>query len=351
MPRQIISGLSSIAAAARAIREYGQREKAEREAAEAEAYKRQQDSEMMGLRKRGVEVDEGGLSLRSRQFEHELNAPGSPEPLERIEKRDPVTGRKIISLVPRSQAAGEYEGYEPPKDDELYEQVNPDGSKTLVPKRAGVTSARPPRESQPEPLVQVQQEDGSVVWLPRSQAAGKTAPRGLGGGANRPVTSGDAGRLAELQTSLDDVKVLRGTVGTDGATGMFPQIGAALPNAITEYTGIGAGAKSRQAVIDRVRQVIGKALEGGVLRKEDEVKYTKILPTISDPDDVVETKLNGLDAAIQQRYERQLEAMEDAGYNVERYRTRGGSAKPGQPQVERWERGPDGKPRKIGGGD
>jgi hypothetical protein len=41
-------------------------------------------------------------------------------------------------------------------------------------------------------------------------------------------------------------------------------------------------AQNVQASIDRIRQVIGKALEGGVLRKEDEIKYKKILPTLTD---------------------------------------------------------------------
>ena len=35
-------------------------------------------------------------------------------------------------------------------------------------------------------------------------------------------------------------------------------------------------ARQAQADIDRVRQRVGKALEGGVLRKEDEEKYKKI---------------------------------------------------------------------------
>ena len=51
------------------------------------------------------------------------------------------------------------------------------------------------------------------------------------------------------------------------------------------------------AVIDRVKQVIGKALEGGVLRKEDEVKYEKILPTIYDSAALVRSKLDGLESA------------------------------------------------------
>jgi hypothetical protein len=36
------------------------------------------------------------------------------------------------------------------------------------------------------------------------------------------------------------------------------------------------------AEMDKVRQEVGKALEGGVLRKEDEEKYKKILPTLED---------------------------------------------------------------------
>ena len=42
----------------------------------------------------------------------------------------------------------------------------------------------------------------------------------------------------------------------------------------------------------RVKQVIGKSLEGGVLRREDEYKYVKILPTIQDPPDVAKAKIH-----------------------------------------------------------
>lgn len=138
----------------------------------------------------------------------------------------------------------------------------------------------------------------------------------------RPVTSGDADKLAELTTSLDDLAVLRGTVSTSGATGTYAKVGASVPNWVTEWTGFGADAKSKQGVIDRVKQVIGKALEGGVLRKEDEYKYEKILPTISDVANVVETKLAGLEQAISLRRDRQMEALADAGYDVSRFSTR-----------------------------
>lgn len=49
-----------------------------------------------------------------------------------------------------------------------------------------------------------------------------------------------------------------------------------------------------QSHVDRVRQRVGKALEGGVLRKEDEEKYKKILATLWDFDSVGIGKIDGL---------------------------------------------------------
>lgn len=137
----------------------------------------------------------------------------------------------------------------------------------------------------------------------------------------RPVVSGDANRIAEYNDSIGDVDILSSVV-TDGATGTIQKLGAKAPNWVTELTGWGTDAKSRQAVIDRVKQVIGKALEGGVLRKEDEVKYEKILPTIGDVKTVVDSKLKGLNEAIKRKRTNLIDSLSDAGYDVERYRQR-----------------------------
>lgn len=148
-------------------------------------------------------------------------------------------------------------------------------------------------------------------------------PKADKGPAPRRVTSGDAGRLSELRTSLDDLATLEKTLTeTPESTGLGSKIGAMLPNAVTEYTGVGTQAKSRQAVIDRVKQVIGKALEGGVLRREDEYKYEKILPTIGDPKEVVTSKLAGLKTAINQRRERLVESLSDAGFDLSEFEQR-----------------------------
>jgi len=174
-------------------------------------------------------------------------------------------------------------------------------------------------------------KDGKFIDLAGVAPPGSTPASAREQG--RAVTSGDAGRIAELDTSLDDLNVLRQTVlpvdpktgkpAEFATTGTAAKAGAMLWNPISEFTGWGQDAKSRQAVIDRVKQVIGKALEEGVLRKEDEIKYEKILPTIGDTAAVVETKLKGLEQAIALRRQRTIEALADAGYDTSRFEQRG----------------------------
>jgi hypothetical protein len=108
-------------------------------------------------------------------------------------------------------------------------------------------------------------------------------------------------------------------------------VGANLPDFVTNLTGLGTESKQRQAIIDRIRQMIGKTLEGGVLRKEDEIKYAKILPTIGDPPDVVATKIAGLRETLQRKRETTLESLDDAGFNVEAFKARGAPQAPTPP--------------------
>jgi hypothetical protein len=256
---------------------------------------------------------------------------------------DPVTGEVRVQGVPEvkeppvSPAYREYldarrEGYK----GTFLQYQNEDANR-----KRPVTNVTMPGQ---EPVVAVVGPDGNPVYVPRSRAVGMRPANQREQG--RAVTSGDAGRIAEFDTSLDDLKVLRDTVlpidpktgkATTRATGTSAKIGAMLPNAVTDLTGWGTEAKSKQAVIDRVKQVIGKALEGGVLRKEDEYKYEKILPTIADTSEVVATKLAGLERAIRLRRQTQLDALEDAGYDVSRFLERaphgGGAATTGGPGV------------------
>ncbi len=169
-----------------------------------------------------------------------------------------------------------------------------------------------------EPLVAIIGEDGQSILVPRREAIGKRPASNREQG--RPVTSGDAGRVTDIDAALSDLGTLNTTLrSTDGATGPWAATAASLPNAITATIGWGADAKSRQATIDRVKQVIGKTLEGGVLRKEDEEKYAKILPTISDSPEVAASKLEDLDTAIRDRRSMTLENLAAAGFDTSKF--------------------------------
>ena len=114
-------------------------------------------------------------------------------------------------------------------------------------------------------------ENGVAVWRPRAQASGQPSARGATG--TRGVTSRRRGppspnstRAAIDLATLNTDPQHRRRDGGDRGGGRDAQVGHRL-------TGWGTDAKKKQALIDRVKQVIGKTLEGGVLRKEDEVKY------------------------------------------------------------------------------
>src|SRR5262245_25803727 len=135
---------------------------------------------------------------------------------------------------------------------------------------------------------------GQTRFGPGGAVVAHVAPTpGADSGGGRPVTSGDAGRIAKWNTGREELAGLAETITETGATGLRAKVGAGVWNWVTEVTGWGTDAKKKQAMINLVKQLIGKTLEDGVLRKEDEIKYEKILPTIGDPNEVVISKLQG----------------------------------------------------------
>lgn len=228
---------------------------------------------------------------------------------------DPVTGKEIAKGAPKQDTR--------PLPVQLAEALQTgDTAKAATIQKAIKTAAdlgRDPLAGQKEKFWVVR--DGKPIRVSESEYRPGDKPANTRE-QGRPVTSGDAGRIADLDTSLDDLNALTGTVSGNKATGTAAKVGSMVPNFVTEFTGWGTEAKQKQATIDRVKQVIGKALEGGVLRKEDEAKYEKILPTIGDTQEVVATKLDGLWKAIQTRRQTTLESLADAGYDTAKYTAR-----------------------------
>lgn len=190
----------------------------------------------------------------------------------------------------------------------------------------GPEKAITPKEPKEERLVQILGPEGRPVWVRESQAVGKPTGEAGKGRELKPILSGDIEDLAGMQESIDLADSL-GESLKGGKAGGASRLGAALPDVITEMTGLGAESKGTQAKINVAKQIIGKGLEGGVLRKEDEAKYEKMLPKLGDSDTVVTEKLANLKKAIENKMNRRLEALEDAGRDVTAYRRRQGGTK------------------------
>ncbi len=77
-----------------------------------------------------------------------------------------------------------------------------------------------------------------------------------------------------------------------------------------------------KAKIKKVKQIVGKAMEGGVLRKEDEAKYNAILANMYDTPEVAGAKIDELINDMTSGREIYLNTLEDSGYNVENIRNR-----------------------------
>lgn len=157
---------------------------------------------------------------------------------------------------------------------------------------------------------------GKVIFRAPERPPSSASLTGEGG---KPLLSGEINKVSEIDQGLKDADVLREQILGKGGTGAASALGALIPNVVTEYTGVGAGAKQRQAVIARVKQIIGKALEGGVLRKEDEAKYAKILPTISDAPEVAQSKIDGLVQTLNNNRDVLLENYAAAGRDVSKF--------------------------------
>lgn len=110
-------------------------------------------------------------------------------------------------------------------------------------------------------------------------------------GFGKSVSESAMGKMAESTSAIESLKDLRKTL-TENEQYIGPVAGLAALNPYSE-------ARKAQAKIDLVKQRVGKALEGGVLRKEDEEKYKKILATLSDTPATAIAKVDGIIATLE----------------------------------------------------
>lgn len=92
--------------------------------------------------------------------------------------------------------------------------------------------------------------------------------------------------------------------------------------------------QSLDAKVRAMSQAFGRFMEGGVLRKEDEVKYYKMFPQLSDKPDVARNKLKNVSEILSRQYNDKKQSLNDSNYDVSGLLTIGQeqAATPGIPQ-------------------
>lgn len=139
-----------------------------------------------------------------------------------------------------------------------------------------------------------------------SEAEAVLSLLGMGQETDKQASAGQM----DAQNAINMANRLSESIASSNLTGPIKGLGTKYPYA-TE-------SKDLQAQIDLARQVIGKFLEGGVLRKEDEEKYKQILPTMYDTQEVAQRKLQNLMTELQSRMA-QYESTGYSGYGQDPY--------------------------------
>lgn len=134
--------------------------------------------------------------------------------------------------------------------------------------------------------------------------------RGNAGGKAMPA--GKATELAEYDSGISVMEEVKGVL--ENSRQLFDPIKGTM-GAMNPYN---TSAQMADATLRRASQVVGKALEGGMLRKEDEIKYRKMLPNLTDTPEVAEYKLNNILNMLKTNRQQKVDALIAAGYNPEK---------------------------------
>ena len=146
--------------------------------------------------------------------------------------------------------------------------------------------------------------------------------RAMEGIARTRAAGGGAGGGARLTSSA--AENLSGTYqGINQMTGLKSKIDK-LPKRITTpgiaqlsaMNPLDTDAQTFNQYVKTYKQVIGKGLEGGVLRKEDEYKYDQIIPKLGDTKAVLKKKADQLQDMLVDKYKTDIDFYGMAGYNT-----------------------------------
>lgn len=111
--------------------------------------------------------------------------------------------------------------------------------------------------------------------------------------------------ITDVQSGIQQLQGLRDQLSSS--------VGGPLAGRLRALNPYDTEFQAQQANINRVRQIVGKALEGGVLRKEDEEKYKKILPVMTDTPEVAQAKIDAIMQQLQSNLEQYVQFQSQTG--------------------------------------
>lgn len=140
------------------------------------------------------------------------------------------------------------------------------------------------------------------------------------GGKRLPTTGINAQDLANFPTDLKNLKNLAPSIEKNADVvgpwaGPANAIAAKVLPEFLQPASVGKY-KQLQADMDNVKQVIGKIKEGGVLRKEDEEKYNKILAQVKDDPATAQYKIGQIADEMASKYNATIDLLGKQGYRT-----------------------------------
>jgi hypothetical protein len=199
-----------------------------------------------------------------------------------------------------------------------WQAVIPGGGKPVQP-RASSAAASPDDDALIEAIIQNPSIYATLTPTVISRISAKLAARGFNQ-FGKPMSEVSMRNLAQSQSAVGALRYLKNVI-KENEDKLGP---------ITGWWGTlnpWSEARKVQADINRVKQETGKALEGGVLRKEDEIKYKRILATLFDTPSTAQYKLDGVIRDIERDIGEYQKSLGMGGRALD-------LSKPGQPESQ-----------------
>jgi hypothetical protein len=115
-------------------------------------------------------------------------------------------------------------------------------------------------------------------------------------------------------TALSDTKDAINSVNRLGQIFQSTSASGPITGRVRALNPFDVEAQDLKQVVNDIKQTIGKAKEGGVLRKEDEEKYKAILPSINDTREVALRKVERIRTGLISKYNTYITSTVEAGY-------------------------------------